>query len=106
MTLFRRRVGERFTDVLEWIDYRREANFWPFFGIPPLLAVAWAYGGWIGLGIVVAFALGVALFVTAAVVFAFVGWITANALLDVAVPMLTVKGRSTYSGASRAATLR
>lgn len=84
MTSFRRRLGERCADVLDWIDYRRDASFWPFFVLPPMLSVTWAYGGWIGLGLVVAFALGVTLLVGLLTGLAALGWIVVNATLDVA----------------------
>ena len=46
-----RHLGDRGRDVLDWIDYRPESNFWPLFALPPMLSVAWAYGGVIGLGV-------------------------------------------------------
>ncbi len=106
MSLFRRRAGERFSDILEWIDYRRDANFWPLFFVPPMLSVTWAYGGWIGLGIVVAFATFVAFSVTTLAVLGISFWIAGNALLDVVAFRLPVEGRSTYSATSRSATTR
>ena len=105
MSLLRRRFSERCADVLEWVDYRRDANFWPLFALPPLLSVTWAYGGWIGLGIVVAFALGVALFATAAMLVATLTWVTLNAVLDVVVPTMTIVRQRVQPAKVRSATI-
>ena len=67
---------------MEWIDYRRDVGLWPFLLVPPLLSVAWAYGGMIGLGIVVAFGAGMAVL---ALIIALCGvglWIVGNAAVD------------------------
>ena len=76
------RLNERGRDVLDWIDYRPDARFWTLFAIPPMLSVAWAYGGWIGFGVL----LGSALLLTSIIVgLAGVGilaWITVKAIFD------------------------
>lgn len=91
---------------MEWIDYRREASFWPFFFVPPLLSVAWAYGGWIGLALVAAFATVVTACALLGAAFLMVGWVVGNAVLDVAVPAFQAMGKETHSGLGRSATVR
>ena len=82
MIPFRRRLAERSTDLLAWVDHRRDANFWPFLALPPMLSVAWAYGGEIGLGILVAFALGTTLLVGLAAALGMIVWLLGGAIRD------------------------
>ena len=88
MNAFRRRLGERWCDVLDWVDYRRNANFWPFFALPPVLAATWAYVGPIGLGIVLGFALLATVLAAVATGLSVAAWVGAKTLLDVAAPAL------------------
>lgn len=52
-----------------------------------MLSVTWAYGGFVGLGILVAFALTVVLTVAVLAGVALAAWIVANALLDIVPPL-------------------
>lgn len=95
MDRFRRSLSDRTQDVLDWIDYRPDANFWPLFAVPPMLSIAWAYGGIIGLGVL----LGAVLLLTVTLVLlagvAVAGWIVLRATLD-GLPMgfVTMPSRS------------
>jgi hypothetical protein len=97
MNLLRRRLADRCCDVLDWIDYRPDANFWALFAVPPMLSVAWAYGGFIGLGVL----LGAVLLLTAAFILfagvALVGWIALHAAHDVALAWFASHGERAAS---------
>ena len=75
-------LGERGLDVLDWIDYRHEAGFWPLFAIPPILSVAWAYGGMIGLGVLIGTALLVSALIVGLTVAGILVWIAVRAIGD------------------------
>ncbi|GEM_PF-4602176 len=94
MVSFGRRLAERSADVLDWVDYRPDADFRFLLVLPPMLSVAWAYGGFVGLGLLLASALFATLVAASCFAVGTVAWIAANALLDVVPPLrLPVAGR-------------
>ena len=84
MDSFRRSARARCADLLDWIDYRPDANFWPLFAVPPVLSALWAYAGPIGLGLVLGFALLAVLIVALLAGLTVLGWVLAGAAMDVA----------------------
>ena len=94
MVSFGRRLAERSADVMDWVDYRPDADFRFLLVLPPMLSVAWAYGGFVGLGVLLVFACSVTLVAASFFAVGTVAWIAANALLDVVPPLrLPVPGR-------------
>ena len=82
MNTLRRSLTDRLADLGDWIDYRKDASFWFLFAVPPLLAIAWAYGGEIGLGIVLIGALLATALVSALAVCGVAFWLVARVAND------------------------
>lgn len=87
MVSFRRRLGERSADVLDWVDYRPDADFRFLFLLPPMLSATWAYGGFVGLGLLLTFVLSAVLVVAILFGFGLLAWVVANAVLDIVPPL-------------------
>ena len=101
MIPLRQSLAERSQDVLDWIDYRPEANFWPLFAVPPMLSIAWAYGGTVGLGVMLVGVLLLTLLVAFFTVIGVASWIALRSMTDVVVVRFARRERrSTPSRAS------
>lgn len=89
MVLFARRVGERYADLLDWVDYRPDADFRPLLALPLVAAAGYLLGGAIGFEIALAGAIVLTAALATVALVGMTAWVLANALLDV-MPTLTL----------------
>jgi len=82
MDSLKERFRERCLDVCEWVDYRPDPDLGWLAAIPVLLVFGWLFGSAIGLGMAVAIALLVTLFVAVVGLLGMALWVVANAALD------------------------
>jgi hypothetical protein len=83
MNMLKDRLHERCLDVYEWIDYRPDADFRWLLAVPVLLALGWALGSPIGVGIALVLAAIVTVVAAVLGLISIVSWILANALVDI-----------------------
>lgn len=89
--LLRKRLNERWMDACDWVDYRSDPHWWPYFALAAVLLGAGALYSWQVILLSAALALGVALALTILIVLCLLAWVLARSLADV----LLIATRST-----------